>query len=124
MNVLEGTVKFVNLVEHAEYNGQSTGAYDITVALDDETAQTLADKGVRLKTYKGEQQRKFKSKFEVKTFDAEGQPIAPGEIQWGDKVRLKFAYGNEHPQWGTTCYVNAVKLLEKGEANDEDSGDF
>ena len=120
MSVLEGKVAFVNLVENEVFRGQDTGKRNLTLLLSDEDAKVLSDKNVRLRTYKGAQQRKFSSKFDVEVVDTDGETIPASKISWGDKVRVQFAYGDEHPQWGTSTYLNKVKLLEKGESEDDE----
>jgi hypothetical protein len=71
---VEGVVNFSNVTEHDVYNGQSTGAYSMTITLSEDDAAELAANGVKIKDYQGNKQRKFKSKYEIKVFDDEGTP--------------------------------------------------
>ena len=109
--VIEGIVNFSNVTQHDVFNGQSTGAYSMTITIDEEDAAFLAAQGVKIKDYQGNKQRKFKSKYEVKRFTADGQPFT-GEVPYNSKVRLKFKMGQPHPVHGMATYLEAVKVLE------------
>ena len=65
MAVLEGLVAFENLDEHEMYQGQSTGKFSLVLSLDEPTAGTLAEAGVKLREYEGVKQRKFSTKYDV-----------------------------------------------------------
>ena len=121
--VIEGIVNFSNVAQHDVYNGQSTGAYSMTITIDEEDAAFLASQGVKIKDYQGNKQRKFKSKYEVKRFTADGQPFT-GEVPYNSKVRLKFKLGQPHPVHGMATYLEAVKVLEEAEMVEGDSSDF
>ena len=73
--VIEGIVNFSNVTQHDVFNGQSTGAYSMTITIDEEDAAFLASQGVKIKDYQGNKQRKFKSKYEVKRFTADGNRL-------------------------------------------------
>jgi hypothetical protein len=125
MSVVNGTVAFANLTEHEVFNGQSTGKYSVVVSLDDAEAQKLESEGVKIKTYKDQPQRKFTTKFEDFTvIDNEGEPVSKGSVRWGDKVRIKYNLGNPHPVHGCTPYMQAIRVVEKGEMDSEDDGEF
>lgn len=115
--VVEGVVNFSNITQHDVFNGQDTGAYSMTVTMSEEDANTLASRGVKIKDYQGAKQRKFKSRFDIKAFDGEGNPWT-GEIPYNSKVRLKYKLGNEHPVHGVATYLEAVKVLEVADAPD------
>ena len=121
--VIEGIVNFSNVTQHDVFNGQSTGAYSMTITIDEEDASFLASQGVKIKDYQGNKQRKFKSKYEVKRFTADGQPFT-GEVPYNSKVRLKFKMGQPHPVHGMATYLEAVKVLEEAEMGEGDSSDF
>lgn len=125
MAVIEGIVNFSNITEHDVFNGKDTGAYTMTVTISDEDADTLATKGVKIREYQGNKQRKFKSKYDVKAFDAEGNPYR-GEVPYNSKVRLKYKLGNPHPVHGVATYLEAVKVLEEADMmeNDGAGSDF
>ena len=110
-NIVEGKVAFSHITEHDSYMGQSTGKYSLTITMDEDASQGLSDLGVRVKDYEGQGQRKFASKFDVEVLDAEGLPFA-GEIPRGSTVRVLYALGQDHPQWGVSTYLNKVKVLE------------
>ena len=120
---VEGVVNFSNLTQHDVFNGQDTGAYSMTVTLSEEDAAELAANGVKIKDYQGNKQRKFKSKYDIKLFDAEGNPYN-GEVPYNSKVRLKFKLGNAHPVHGVATYLEAVKVLEEAEMLESESADF
>lgn len=121
--VIEGIVNFSNVTQHDVFNGQSTGAYSLTITMDEEDANTLASKGVKVKDYQGNKQRKFKSKFDVTVLDAEGAKYS-GEIPYNSRVRLKYKLGKPHPVHGVSTYLEAVKVLEEADMLDEASSDF
>ena len=120
---VEGIVNFSKLTEHDVYNGQDTGAYSLTITMSEDDASTLAANGVKIKDYQGNKQRKFKSKYDIKTFDAEGNPYN-GEVPYNSRVRLKYKMGPAHPVHGVSTYLEAVKVLEEAEMAVGDAADF
>lgn len=120
---IEGIVNFSNVTQHDIFNGQSTGAYSMTITVSEADASSLASRGVKIKDYQGNKQRKFKSKFDVKRFDAEGNRYN-GEVPYNSKVRLRFVLGDAHPVHGVATYLDAVKVLEEAEMTEGDSADF
>ena len=116
--VIEGTVNFSNVTQHDVYNGQSTGAFSLTITMSEEDASTLSAGGVKIKEYEGSKQRKFKSKYDIVRVDADGNRFE-GEIPYNSKVRLKFKSGPAHPVHGTPTYLEAVKVLELPEMSEE-----
>ena len=116
--VIEGTVNFSNVTQHDVYNGQSTGAFSLTITMSEEDASTLSADGVKIKDYDGAKQRKFKSKYDIVRVDADGNRFE-GEIPYNSKVRLKFKSGPAHPVHGTPTYLEAVKVLELPEMSEE-----
>ena len=125
MSVVNGTVAFANLSEHEVYNGQSTGKYSIVVTLDDAEATKLQSEGVKIRTYKDQPQRKFATKFEdFAVIDNDGEPVSKSSVRYGDKVRIKYNTGAPHPVHGTSVYLQAIRVVEKGEVEVEDDGEF
>jgi hypothetical protein len=120
---VEGVVNFSNLTAHDVFNGQSTGAYSMTVTLSEEDAAELSANGVKIKDYQGNKQRKFKSKYDIKVFDDEGNPYN-GEVPYNSRVRLKYKLGQPHPVHGVATYLEAVKVLEEAEMAVGDAADF
>lgn len=116
--VIEGIVNFSNVTKHDVYNGQDTGAYSMTVTVSEDDAATLSAQGVKIKDYQGNKQRKFKSKYNIGMYDAEGNPYT-GEVPYNSKVRLKYKLGQQHPVHGTSTYLEAVKVLEEAEILEE-----
>ena len=117
-SVIEGTVNFSNVTQHDVYNGQSTGAYSLTITMSEEDATALSAEGVKIKEYDGAKQRKFKSKYDIVRVDSDGNRFE-GEIPYNSKVRLKYKSGPAHPVHGTPTYLEAVKVLELPEMNEE-----
>ena len=125
MSVINGIVAFANLDEHEIYNGQSTGKYSIVVTLDEESDQKLRQEGVKVKEYKNQPQRKFATKFDdIRVIDNDGEPISKSTVRYGDKVRVKYDLGKPHPVHGTSVYLKAIRVVEKGEVEAGDEGDF
>ena len=95
----------------------------MTITMSEDDASTLAAQGVKIKDYQGAKQRKFKSKYDIKRFDIEGNRYN-GEVPYNSKVRLKFKLGQEHPVHGVATYLEAVKVLEEAEMTEGDPSDF
>ena len=115
---IEGTVNFSNVTKTDVYNGQDTGTYSMTITLSEDDASTLAAEGVKIKEYEGAKQRKFKSKYNIGMYDAEGDRFN-GEVPYNSRVRLKYKTGPAHPVHGTPTYLEAVRVLEVAEGSPE-----
>ena len=120
--VIEGVVNFSNVTKHDVYNGQDTGSFSMTITMSEEDAATLAAQGVKIKDYEGNKQRKFKSKYTIGMYNAEGDTYT-GEVPYNSRVRLKYKTGPAHPVHGTPTYLEAVKVLEEAEVA-EGAADF
>ena len=116
--VIEGIVNFSNVTKHDVYNGQDTGAFSMTITVSEDDAAALSAQGVKIKDYEGNKQRKFKSKYDIRMLDAEGNPYN-GEVPYNSRVRLKYKLGPAHPVYGTSTYLEAVKVLEEAEISEE-----
>ena len=116
--VIEGVVNFSNVTKHDVYNGQDTGAFSMTITMSEDDAATLAAQGVKIKDYEGSKQRKFKSKFAIGLYTAEGD-VYNGEVPFNSRGRLKYKTGPAHPVHGTPVYLEAVKVLEEAEPSAE-----
>ena len=119
---IEGTVNFSNVTKTDVYNGQDTGTFSMTITMSEEDAATLAAEGVKIKEYEGAKQRKFKSKYTIGMYDAEGNRYN-GEVPYNSRVRLKYKTGPSHPVHGTPTYLEAVRVLEEAEGAPE-TADF
>ena len=115
---IEGTVNFSNVTKTDVYNGQDTGTYSMTITLSEDDAASLAAEGVKIKEYEGAKQRKFKSKYTIGMYDAEGDRFN-GEVPYNSRVRLKYKTGPSHPVHGTPTYLEAVRVLELAEGSPE-----
>ena len=113
--VVEGIVNFSNITKHDVYNGQDTGQFSITLTMSEDDANTMSSRGIKIKDYQGAKQRKFRSRFDIKAFDGEGNQWS-GEVPYNSKVRVKYKVGNEHPVHGVATYLEAVKVLEVADA--------
>lgn len=112
--VIEGVVNFSNVTQHDMFNGQDTGAFSLTITMSEDDAAALSAQGVKIKDYEGNKQRKFKSKYDIRLFDVDGNQYR-GEIPYNSRVRLKYKTGPAHPVHGTPTYLEAVKVLEEAE---------
>ena len=116
MAIMEGKAMFVWVKETEEYQGKDTGRYAVTLVLNDETSEELANNGVRLRSYgEGDNvilQRKFVSNYPVRVIDAEGNALE--DFPDGSKVRISYKYGNEHPIHGVPVYMDGIRVLEMG----------
>ena len=118
MSVVSGTVAFAHLDKHEMYDGRSTEKYSITVVLDEDSASKLEAEGVKVKEYKNQPQRKFTTKFdEFAVIDNDGEPVRKDSVRYGDKVRVKYNLSAPHPVHGTGVYLQAVRVVEKGEVD-------
>lgn len=125
MSVVTGKVAFANLTAHEEFNGQSTGKYSVVLVLDDDAAEKLQAEGVKLKTYKNQNQRKFATQYDNFTVvDVDDEPLARSAIRWGDTVRVKYTVGKPHPVHGSSPYLDKIRLIEKAEREDDDDSEF
>ncbi len=123
-NVAIGTVAFESLRQTDVYNGMDTGKYNVTITLDQDSAEVLEFEGVKLREYEGNQQRKFASKYPVDIFDNEGNRF-DGQVTRGSKVKVKYSLGKPHPVHGVSPYLVAVKIMELAEdTGGENNGDF
>ena len=116
--VIEGTVNFSNVTKTDVYNGQDTGTFSMTITMSEDDATTLSAQGVKIKDYEGNKQRKFKSKYDIGMYTAEGDRYE-GEVPYNSRVRLKYKTGPAHPVHGTPVYLEAVKVLELAEVSEE-----
>lgn len=127
MNTIEGLVAFSNVTQHDVYNGQSTGKYALTITMEDDVADELASKGVKIKEYQPEdkvfKQRKFTSKFDLRVIDADDNPYT-GEIPRNSRVRLLYNLGPAVGEHGASTYLNAIRVLEEAPQEVTEGVDF
>ena len=118
--VTEGIAAFVNLTDHEEYRGKSTGNYTIVVTVDDDEAAKLEAAGVKLKFYKGSAQRKFKTQYDFTVVDVDGEPTSK-RIPYGSKVRIQWNTDKTpHPEYGASTYLQKVRVVELAEGGGDD----
>jgi hypothetical protein len=138
--ITKGIAKYVYLDSTEKYQGEDTGKYTLTVALDDKEAKALEKEGVKVRTIKSYDKdgnedggsykaRKFSTKYPlsfemIKTDDGEaiGHDFGAESV-----VQVLWKAGNEHPQHGVATYLTAVKVLERTEgyrSADDETNEF
>lgn len=127
MNTIEGVVAFSYITEYEMYKGQSTDKYSLTITLDDDVANDLSSKGVKIREYQPEdkvfKQRKFTTKFDLRVIDAYDDPYS-GEIPRNSRVRLLYNLGPAVGEHGTSTYLNAIRVLEEAPQEVAEGVDF
>lgn len=126
---VEGTVAFYHLIERDSYKGREKATYDLTVNIDEETAQKMKDMGVHVKYYEGNPQRKFTTKFKVPVLDGTQDPNSKkqweGEVPWGSKVKVLWeTTGIPNEEYGIPTYVKAVRVLAEPVRDGNDPLDY
>ena len=138
--ITKGIAKYVYLDSTEKFQGEDTGKYTLTVALDDKEAKALESEGVKVRTIKSYDEdgnedggsykaRKFSTKYPlsfemIKTVDGEaiGHDFGAESV-----VEVLWKKGNEHPQHGVATYLTAVKVHERTEgyrSADEETNEF
>lgn len=131
-----GTALFSNITKHAEFNGQSTGKYELTIVLDEGQAADAQANGLQVmeSEYNGETQYKvkFKSKFKLGAKDVVDRQKRPyvdelGNIKEVPKGSRVLVFTNPKPytmmgKSGVTNYLAAIQVIE--EATSVDFEDF
>ena len=132
--ITKGIAKYVYLDSTEKFNGEDTGKYTLTVALDDKEAKAPEKEGVKVRTIQTEdggsyQARKFSTKYPL-SFDmvktSDGEAIGH-DFGAESKVEILWKKGNEHPQHGFATYLTAVKVSERTEgykSADEETNEF
>jgi hypothetical protein len=116
--VIEGTVAFSNVETEDQYKGKPVG-YNVVLVVDEKDASFLQDAGVKTREYEGKVQRKFRTNNPPTVIDAESVKVV-GEVPYGSRVRLAYAFGEAHPEHGVPCYLNAVRVLERADGGTPD----
>ena len=132
--ITTGTAKYVYLDSTEKFNGEDTGKYTLTVAIDDKEATALEKAGVKVRTISTEdggsyKARRFSTKYPlscamVKTSD--GEAIGH-DFGAESEVQVLWKAGNEHPQHGVATYLTAVKVMKRTEgykSADEETNEF
>ena len=132
--ITTGTAKYVYLKKKKKFNGEDTGKYTLTVAIDDKEATALEKAGVKVRTIQTEdggsyKARKFSTKYPL-SFDmvktSDGEAIGH-DFGAESEVQVLWKAGNEHPQHGFATYLTAVKVSERTEgykSADEETNEF
>ena len=115
MEYVQGEVAFSHLTKHESFNGESTGKYSVVITVDADEAKKLEEQGIKLKDYDGKKQRAFKTKFEFQYVDAE-KTTQKDELGRGSKVMVAYKVGEPYGNYGTTTYLQGVKVMERVQA--------
>ena len=100
--ITKGIAKYVYLDSTEKFNGEDTGKYTLTVALDDKEAKALEKEGVKVRTIQTEdggsyQARKFSTKYPL-SFDmvktSDGEAIGH-DFGAESKVEILWKKGNK-----------------------------
>ena len=120
--ITKGIAKYVYLDSTEKFNGEDTGKYTLTVAIDDKEATALEKAGVKVRTINTEEgtsykARKFSTKYPlnfdmIKTDD--GEAIGH-DFGAESEVEVLWKAGNEHPQHGVATYLTAIKVSNRTE---------
>ena len=132
--ITKGIAKYVYLDSTEKFNGEDTGKYTLTVAVDDKEAKALEKVGVKVRTIKTEdggsyRARKFSTKYQL-AFDMvktdEGEAIGH-DFGAESSVQVLWKAGQEHPQHGVATYLTAIKVSNRTEgykSADEETNEF
>ena len=132
--ITTGTAKYVYWDSTEKFNGEDTGKYTLTVAIDDKEATALEKAGVKVRTISTEdggsyKARKFSTKYPL-SFDmvktSDGEAIGH-DFGAESEVQVLWKAGNEHPQHGVATYLTAVKVMKRTEgykSADEETNEF
>ena len=120
--ITKGIAKYVYLDSTEKFNGEDTGKYTLTVAIDDKEATALEKAGVKVRTINTEEgtsykARKFSTKYPlnfdmIKTDD--GEAIGH-DFGAESEVEVLWKAGNKHPQHGVATYLTAIKVSNRTE---------
>ena len=120
--ITTGIAKYVYLDSTEKFNGEDTGKYTLTVAIDDKEAKELEKAGVKVRTINTEEgtsykARKFSTKYPlnfdmIKTDD--GEAIGH-DFGAESEVEVLWKAGNKHPQHGVATYLTAIKVSNRTE---------
>ena len=132
--ITKGIAKYVYLDSTEKFNGEDTGKYTLTVAVDDKEVKALESAGVKVRTIQTEdggsyRARKFSTKYPlsfemIKTSDGEaiGHDFGAESV-----VEVLWKAGQEHPTHGVATYLTAVKVSERTEgykSQDSETSEF
>jgi len=108
--VIKGAVAFSNLKEKETYLGHPGTKYSLVVVLDAPSAEGLKEKGVELKEYKGNPQKKLVTYKEIPVIDTSDAPFE-GEIPRHSKVNAIVTIAKNRTGV-LTPYLEAVRVVE------------
>lgn len=133
--ITKGIAKYVYLDSTEKFNGEDTGKYTLTVAVDDKEAKALEDAGVKVRTIadkdtgKDIKIRKFSTQYKLNDdmIQTESGEVIGTDFGAGSDVTILWKAGNEHPTHGVATYLTAIKVADDHEpgykgANEELAG--
>lgn len=118
--ITNGIAKYVYLDSTEKYNGDDTGKYSLTVALDKKEAKKLEDAGVKVRTLKdkdtGEEYlgRKFSTQYKLddSMIQTVSGDVIGSDFGAGSEVSIFWKAGKEHPMHGVATYLTAIKVAD------------
>ena len=116
MELLESVeVAFCHLITPKKFDENSEAKFEITVTMPDDKAKELEALGIKVKTYEGQRQRTFRSKYDVRFVDKE-KVKQTEELPRGSVVDVAFELGEPYGNFGNSTFLKGVQVIEKAES--------
>ena len=116
MQLLESVeVAFCHLITPKKFDENSEAKFEITVTMPDDKAKELEALGIKIKTYEGQRQRTFRSKYDVRFVDKE-KVKQTEELPRGSVVDVAFELGEPYGNFGNSTFLKGVQVIEKAES--------
>jgi len=118
--VTTGIAKFVYLDSTETYNGEDTGRWSLTIALDSAEAKKLSDAGVKVRSYtdkdtgKEMKIRKFSTQYKLddSSIQTKSGDTIGSDFGAESEVSVLWKPGNAHPTHGVATYLTAIKVAD------------
>jgi len=119
--ITKGVAKYVYLDSTEKFNGEDTGKYTLTVAVNDAEAKKLEGAGVKVRTFtdkdtgKEYRGRKFSTQYKLgdEMIQTESGESIGTDFGAGSDVQVLWKAGNEHPTHGVATYLTAIKVADE-----------
>jgi len=116
--ITKGEAKYVYLDSTEKFNGEDTGKYTLTIALNDAEAKKLEEAGVKVRTVKDSETgkdikiRKFSTQYKLNDdmIQTNSGNVVGTDFGAGSQVEVLWKAGKEHPTHGVATYLTAIKL--------------
>jgi len=116
MELLESVeVAFCHLITPKKFDEHSQAKFEITVTMPDDKAKELEALGIKVKTYEGQRQRTFRSKYDVRFVDKE-KVKQTEELPRGSVVDVAFELGEPYGEFGNSTFLKGVQVIKKAES--------